>query len=179
MKQSISLADYYTYAFKVLKSFDESTEAYDIIGSLVDDICECKSPTEREVINCGYAYTEKTFENNEYFVEARIYKDQLETKRVYLLGKDPINFTISFSKFRTMNLRPGSSGLISHLVVEAVYKTDKEKSAKGFKNLEKDEYLKVFKYFDSKIRSIVTEFKNYRDKETKENKDSFFEEIRI
>lgn len=174
MKQSISLVDYYTYSFKVLKSFtfNESTEAYDVIGSLVDDICGYESPTEREVANCEYTYTEKTFENNEYFVEARVYKDQDETKRVYLLGKDPINFTISFSKFKTMNWRQ----LINHPVVEAVYKTNNEKSAEGFKNLEKDEYLKVFKYFDSKIRSIVTEFKNYRDKE---NKDSFFEEIRI
>lgn len=175
MKQSISLVDYYTYSFKALKSFDvfdESTEAHDIISSLVDDICGCESPTEREVVNCEYTYTEKTFENNEYFVEARIYKDQDETKRVYLLGKDPINFTISFSKFKTMNWRQ----LINQPVVEVVYKTNNEKSAEGFKNLEKDEYLKVFKYFDSKIRSIVTEFKNYRDKE---NKDSFFEEIRI
>lgn len=171
MKQSISLVDYYTYSFKALKSFtfNESTEAYDIINSLVDDICGYESPTEREVANCEYTYTEKTFENNEYFVEARIYKDQHETKRVYLLGKDPINFTISFSKFKTMNWRQLP-------VVEVVYKTNNEKSAEGFKNLEKDEYLKVFKYFDAKIRSIVTEFKNYRDKE---NKDSFFEEIRI
>ena len=171
MKQSISLVDYYTYSFKALKSFtfNESTEAYDIINSLVDDICGYESPTEREVVNCEYTYTEKTFENNEYFVEARIYKDQHETKRVYLLGKDPINFTISFSKFKTMNWRQLP-------VVEVVYKTNNEKSAEGFKNLEKDEYLKVFKYFDAKIRSIVTEFKNYRDKE---NKDSFFEEIGI